>query len=197
MISPATQLVERAVRGYVAKGSGLDSKLVIPGNRRGPVPKEPFASVLLMNELPDGLAWTLNEYIANRVYGDATFTDGPTFDVKTFLSSSLTFSVQWLRDGASDLARRFQLWARSPAGITEAARRGLTFYRTDPIRNLDDLDKEFWEERRQLDLFIGLLSTLVEDVGLFDSLAVDLHLDEFEGRDPAVNPISVPIPPPE
>ena len=194
MIVPSTQDLERAIRAYVAKGSGLERACVIPGNQSGPVPKTAFATVLLITGVPDGLAWTLEEYVANRTYPDATFTDGPTFDVQAFESTELTYSVQWFRNGAADMARRFSVWARGPLGIAEAARRGLTFYRTGPIRNLDGIDKEFWEERRSLDLVLGIVSTVTEDAGLFDSVELTVfpdRLSHLEDPDDRI-PVSIP-----
>ena len=186
MISPTTREVERAVRFYVARGSGLAHNCVIPGNDNSPTPNGPFATVLLTTEeLPDGFGWSRYERVLNA--------ERNTIDMHAFASSQLVFSVQFFRSGASDYARRFATWTRSPAGVTEASRRGLTVYRTETIRNLDEVDDEFWEERRQLDLVLGLVSSFVEDVGLIETLDVDLRLNKFVNRPPPDYPIPVRV----
>lgn len=194
MISPTSQTLERAIRAYVAEGSGLERSNVIPGNKPSPVIKDPFATVVLVTDIPDGHAWTLNDRIADRSYADATFTAGATFDVQAFVSSEITFSIQWWRAGASDYARRFAVWVRSPAGVTEAARRGFTFYRTSAIRNLSDVDKEVFEERLGLDLVIGIVWTDTRDVGLLDSVDISIFPERLSGETAPADRIETTIP---
>ena len=58
MIVPTTQDLERAVRAYVAAGSGLEPRRVRPGNQRGTVPDGLFASVLLIHQAIQGIPAT-------------------------------------------------------------------------------------------------------------------------------------------
>ena len=47
---------EDNVRAYVAQGSGLAAKWVIPAEEMGPVPDESFASVRIINDVQVGYA---------------------------------------------------------------------------------------------------------------------------------------------
>ena len=173
MIAPTRHVLERAVRNYVGAGSGLNpDTLVIPGQSKGPAPKEAYATVVLIDETADGTEWTRHVR--------AGTAEAPTVDATVSESVTVSWSVQFFRRGARDLARTFRVWAQSPLGIAEAARRGLTFYRTSGVRELDTVVSEAWEERAGLDLYLGYVATLVQDVGLVDSFDVTVSPDEGE-----------------
>ena len=139
MIAPTSQTLERAVRRYVAEGSGLEKINVIPGQVGGPSPTGPYATVLLIDEAAEGQEWTRDERVERA--GE------PTADVTSYESVRVDWSVQWFRKGARDLARTFRFWAQSPLGVQAAAERGLTLYRTSGVRQLDAIISEAWEER--------------------------------------------------
>lgn len=196
-VEPDGQTLERAVRAIVATGSGMERAMVIPGNDTSPSPAPTFATVTPITDVPEGLAWTRDTRIADRHYTDPEFTDGPTVDSEAFLPMELSYSVQWFGDGAADFARRFAVWAGSPAGTSEIARRGLTLYRAGPIRELAGLQNDDWEERRGLDLFLGAVFTDTRDVGIIESADVTVFPESFADRPPNDDRVSVPIPSPE
>ena len=169
MIVPSTQLLERAVRSYVAEGSDLAAASVIPGNPKGPSPKGLYATVLSISELPEGYPWNRE---AER---NAASVSAP---VDTFESVDIEYSVQWYRSGARDAARLFRLWARSPMGIDAAARRGLTCYSVDGVRQIDAILSEEWEQRAGVDLRMGITNSARVDPALLQSIDIDIH---FEG----------------
>ena len=190
-----------AVRALVASGSGtatrpLDRSKVIPGNDNGPFPDPPCATVTPIVDMPEGYAWTRETRVDNRVYTDPEFTDGPTIDAQSFLPMELSYSVRWFGDAAAEFARCFAVWSHSQAGISEFARRGLTFYRTGGIRELDAEIRGEWEQRRQLDLFIGAVFTTAEpyDVGIVESVEVTVFPSEFADRTPNADRLIIPIP---
>ena len=199
LIEPGRQSVERAVRALVALGSGIPSECVVPGYRNEPFPGSPAATVTPITSMQESFAWSRDTRIAHRQYADPEFTDGPTVDSQAFLPMELSWSVQWFGDAADDFARRFAVWASSPAGASEIARRGLTFYRTSAIRHLDGEIHGRWEERRGLDLVLGAVFTDTRDVGIVESADILLHPDmagefphrEFPGRTPASSPARV------
>ena len=193
-VEPGTKHLERAVRAIVALGSGLDRSRVIRGQENVPFPAPPVATVTLITDLPDGFVWTRDERVGNRVYTDPTFTDGPTIDEQVFLSSELTYSVQWFGEFAADYARQFSLWARSPGGTSEMARRGLTFYRTGAITDLSAITDSKWEDRRGLELVLGITTTDTQDVGIIETLDMNIY-PEYLAEEPApANCISAPVP---
>lgn len=145
--------VDRAVRGYVAAGSGLPSERVIPANGPGPAPSEPYASVLMTNSRREGRSWYENE-------------PGNTIIISTIASFAVVYQVQWFRAGAHETARRFQLWVESPGGLEEAGRRGLSYSQMSEITEIDDLISDEWEERAGLYLTIGHYRTMTQDAGI-------------------------------
>ena len=100
-----SQALERAVRAYVAEGSTLDPHVVIPGNSKGQRPIKPYSSVLLINDIRK--SYPIRKQL----------THGQTIDL---IYRRATFSVQWYRRGAVDLAETFDMWAMSENGLTQA-----------------------------------------------------------------------------
>ena len=101
-----SQVLERAVRAYVAEGSkDLDSHIVIPGNSKGPRPTMPYASVLLINDIRK--SYPIRKQL----------THGQTIDL---IYRRATFSVSWYRKDAVELAEAFDTWAMSENGLTQA-----------------------------------------------------------------------------
>lgn len=170
MIAPDSETLGKAVQSYVALGSGLDRDLVIRGNQKAPAPVESYATVLFMTDLQHGFVWTTESQT------DAQATDG-RLSVSVFDSSTVDFSVQFFRKGAHDLARRLRTWCRSPFGIEAAERRNLTFFDCGPVRQLDDVVSAAWEPRAGLDLSFGIVSSLVDDVVIADSVRTSLCYD--------------------
>ena len=167
MVSPDTQTLERAVRGYVAAGSGLSSNRVIEGNGDGSAPNELFASVLLITAEARGVPWTLYRE------GEGDMLDAPTIG-----TVRARYSVQWHRRGARDAARRFSLWLWSPEGMERAATAGLTIARASDVRQLDAIIADAWEERAGLDLDIGYLESVSQQVGAIGSVPIAVGSDE-------------------
>ena len=104
--APMGRVLERAVRRFVAEGSGLGNGLVIEGNSRGPGPKDPYASVLLIDDVRRG-------YPVRRQLPDGAGT-------AQLVHRRALFSVQFYRPPAVDLAERFDDWAMSETGLLQA-----------------------------------------------------------------------------
>ena len=167
MISPTTADLESEVRGYIADGSEMDSKYVIPGNDNGPAPEQQYATCLLITSGRDSMNWS-------RAYESNAQTV-----VAVYTSLTLKYSVQWYRKGSRDAAEAFRAWASSPLGQNSAERRGLTFYRTSDLRQLDAMISDQWEERVGLDLMIGTIAiNLPKVVGRIGSAQIVIDPDE-------------------
>jgi len=154
--------VDRAVRAYVAAGSGLPSQRVIPGNSPGPSPAEPYASALLVSSKREGHAWRRNE-------------PGPTIIVSTVSSFAVVYLVQWYRAGAHETAARFRLWAESPGGLEAARFHGLSYSQTTDVMQVDDLISEEWEERAGLYLTMGHYRTMTQDAGIINAVPLRVN----------------------
>lgn len=169
MIDPTTLTLERAVRRFVEDGTQLTPRgqNVIPGNDGGPAPNGLYASVLAISQAGDGVPY----------HTSSARPDGETLDIQTINTIRATFSVQFYRKGARDLARRFAVWCSSPSGNTAALESGLTFLRTSEVRQLDSIISDDWEERAGLDLEIGYLERIAEVVDIISSAEIDVEAD--------------------
>ena len=147
MIKPTTQDLEDGIRAYVATGSGLAEKLVIPGNDKWSAPNSLFATVLMIDHVSVGIPF-------NDPLPTGNNPQAPTFN-----TVRVRYSVQWFRKAARDAARQFAVWANTPAGLEDIADRGLTFLRVSAVRQLDGIIDDY-EERAGLDLEIGYIERL-------------------------------------
>ena len=95
------------MRWFVGQGSGLDSHVVIPGNSPGQRPKATYATVLLLDDQRRGYPVRRQEPLG-----------GGTTDL---IYRRATFSVQFYRKDAASLAERFDRWAMSENGLSQAA----------------------------------------------------------------------------
>ena len=170
--APTTQDLERSIRAYVAAGSGLASSQVIPGYADGPAPNGLYASVLLINEAIQGIPGT--------IFNLSESGQGLKAPVRATVRATVraSYSVQWFREGSRDAARRFSVWASSPAGRELAAARGLTFLSVSDVRQLDDIVSDAWEERAGLDLEIGYIQKIHQALDYIE--AAPVHVREGE-----------------
>ena len=102
-------ILERSIRAFVSRGSGLPQSQVIQGRTTAKAPDGLYASVTMIDEMPMGY-----QGHQQRIGETESFT------ISTQLYNT-TFDVQFYRDGAIDAANRFAMWARSETGITWAA----------------------------------------------------------------------------
>ena len=135
--SPAD--LEQALRAYIAEGSGLGGRYVIPGNDRGTSPKSPYATVLNLNHREQGTP--ILHQLPAPFFG--------TTELQYFRS---TFSVQWFYDTAEALALAFSLWSKSEFGLTAAENAGFRLDWPLDIQRLDVPFGDAWERRVRLDL---------------------------------------------
>ncbi len=171
MIVPVTQSLERAIRGLVAAGSGLEPRRVRPGNADGPAPSGLYASVLLIHNAIEGIPATAMSLAS----------DGLSLNAPTVATVRDRYSVQWFRDGARDAARRLSVWVYSPEGLQSALDAGLTLLRVSDVRQLDEVVSTSWEERAGLDLHIGYSQTIDQTLDYIQ--AAPIHVLEGEHRE--------------
>ena len=103
-------ILERTIRSFVARGSGLDPLKVVPGREEGTsAPDDLYASVTLRMTAPKG-----------RIGRRQVVGESDSYVIHSQLIDS-AFDIQFYRAGANEAARRFEMWARSESGITWAA----------------------------------------------------------------------------
>ena len=163
MIDPTTLTLGRAVRKFVNDGTQLSpvGQKVIKGDDLGPRPNGLYASVLVISQAGEGVPYQTSS--VNR--------DGD-LDIQTINTIRATFSVQFYRAGARDLARRFVVWCSSASGLEAAAELNLSFVRTSDVRQLDAIISDDWEERAGLDLELGYIESLTESTRIIRRVPV-------------------------
>ena len=152
-----TQLeFERTIRAFVADGSRLDPSLVIPGNDAGKRPKDAYASLLLIDD--DRLAYPVRY-------------QQPDETVTTLTYRRASYSLQFHRDGAVDLARAFVRFAESENGLTAAEDGDFRVVQSPPlsVQRLDVVLGDSWEQRALVSLSIDYADLSNQDAGYIDA----------------------------
>ena len=80
------------------------------------------------------------------------------------------YSVQWYRKGARDAARQFRLWVRSDIGKLSASARGIEVLQIGPLRRIDNIVADKFEERMAMEIWIGYRIELTATVAELDPL---------------------------
>ena len=159
----------RAIRQLVAIGSNLPGTNVIPGNDPNPSPCLPYATVTLIYDSTSGDAWS---------------TTTATSDT-TYRSSELSVSITWFGDNADQLASRFTTWCSSAVGLGEFSRRNVVFYRVGQIRDNSSIVRKRLQQRRQVDLIVGVISRVETPIDIATTFDVEIcaHSDSDEGAE--------------
>ena len=154
---------EKSLRIFVAKGSGLDSSLVIPGNDPHPRADVPYATLLLITDV--GIAYPA------RLQDDAAeMTSSAAY-------RRATFSLQFYRKGAMDYARDFCIWCESEIGLTTAEDNSFFILQTPrlSLARLDEIVGDAFEER----IIINNGTLMVDYVQ--ETTQATGYIDRFEG----------------
>ena len=106
-----SQQLDRSIRAYVARGTGLATNLVRPGNAKGQRPKEAYATLLPGPDVRTGAPQ----------YRQTRDGDGVANGTRAETPRRRTYSLQFYRDGALDLANAFETWAASEDGLVVAS----------------------------------------------------------------------------
>ena len=142
MAEPLQNDLDVSVRAFVAEASGLDPSLVIPGNDGHPAPNDPYASVLEITEVGNGI--------------DAEVVKPGVSDVTKNLrqvgSRTILYSVSFYKTGAGDAIKNLLSFPASTNGQIFLAQNDLTWVRSGTVRRLDSVMGSKFEERRQVDI---------------------------------------------
>lgn len=164
--------IDVIVRQLVANASGLDSSLVIPGNDGHPAPTVPYATVLEITTIQDGV-----DVENTRVASDPTKADADNTGRRF-----VTYSVQFFKDGAAMNARCLLAYPKTTAGQIFLNENDLTWNLASDIRNIDNIvggDK--YEQRRSVDITLIYLSRNSYELNNLASVEIELtHSDGSE-----------------
>jgi len=156
-------IVDQAVRDYVAVGSGLSGERVLHGNSDGPAPVDAYATVLLTTSRREGRAQVRYAEVGNTIHAT------------TIASFALMYQIQWYRDGAHEMAVRFRQWTESPGGVMCASQHGLYYSSCSEVVQIDSIISAEWEERAAVDLTMGHYRSLTQDAGIIESVLFSVN----------------------
>ena len=157
--------MERNIRAIVARGSGLASSDVIPGNDAGPRPIAPYATLLLVDDPRRG------------------------YPIKTPDIASMTrstqhrraiYSLQFYRKGAVDNALSFVTYIESDNGLTDAQDNEIRFVFPAggmQFQRLDGIVGDSYEERAIVEngrLMVDYVHITDQDTGTIDTFNGDI-----------------------
>ena len=108
-MSTSTAILERNVRAWVARGSGIESQNVRLGRTSAVAPDGLYAVVTLIASSPNGMITRRQVIKEDRSY------------VIHSQAIDSMFDIQFFREGAQVAANLFGMWARSESGTTHAA----------------------------------------------------------------------------
>ena len=179
-VAVADSPLERAVRAFVARGSGVDGKWIIPDDARGPSPPARlYASVKLVSSRQRGST------------PSTTYADGALeVEARQRITKRTIYSVQWYRPGAADAAEDFRSWALSLDLGAMADATGFSITWPDDmdwppftvqdvgeVRDLDQVVSDEWEQRRALELTVDSWVEARYDLGRIDSVDISEAYD--------------------
>ena len=133
-------------------------------------------------ESPDGTYATVRQMMADNRGMDWTATanieQGTGVTVHAITPVQSVWEVNFYRKTADripfELARQFRAWLYGSIGLLEVRRRGFALQRTSGVRQLDSLAGQQWEERAQVDVYLGYYQKVMEDWESIDTVPLDI-----------------------
>lgn len=164
-----TREIDRIIRRFVADGSGINSKHVIP-NTNEPAPEESiYAVVNCINARFIGSGW--NDYID----GEAPARWHVNHNVH------MRYSIQFIGTDSMHFATRFIAWIDSPLGLQYTSDGNFNVHDVGEAQSLDfsipdELGGEY-EDRTGLDITIAITHSYVQEIPAIESSEVDIDGD--------------------
>jgi hypothetical protein len=174
--TPVNDDILDAMRVYVAEASGIPLTAVIPGDDNHPAPNGLYATVLDITTLTRGIDSEVKR-------------ESATPNKVTMLSRgnrTMTFSVQFFRNGAQDAAANFKSFPSTSASqlfYTAENPKLLTFSRAGEVRNTDVDRGSKFERRRTIDVDMYYTSVREDEVNEIGSVEIDINITANSGTD--------------
>ncbi len=167
MANPLQTDIDKLVREFVANSTGLDFDTnVIPGNDSNPAPNGPYATVLQL--LTQGVG------IDSEVASTGIDDEHVNLDQKG--SRSITYSIQFFKDGAADFAESLLSYQSTAPGQLWLAENGLTWRIAGDIINLDAVMGSKFEQRRAIEISFRYQSVRQVSINSIGSVDLDINL---------------------
>lgn len=154
-LTPTDEVLERDVRAWIARGSGIDPVNVIPDpDDNGPVP---FADEDPKPPLPDDPFATVHS-MEPMIVGIPS---------SSMPSIRHPFRVTFCRKDSNWRAKVFQAWAYTDEGTTDAEGRDFRIHDMSGIRRMDQIFAEITEEQAQFDLEVSYVQVIDQTIDTF------------------------------
>ena len=141
--SPTIEEMGKRVRAMVAESTGLAGNRVLLANQGGETPTDSFATVLDIDHVVRGQPW--------KRRGD------------TVVTMEITYSVQFYRAGAQEMATRLVGWFHTDDAADFSTARGFVNNSASPSRDLSDVVSDEFEDRAGVDITITCRLVLTQE----------------------------------
>ena len=131
----------RALRKYIADGSGIASTHCIPASDGYPLPDGLFAAVLVQDTDAEGSTPNFHWDSDTEIQTQAEYR-------------AAIVQIQWYRAGATDAAHLFHSWCVSDLGVIEADVIKMRFH-PSTIRDVSAIITDDWEQRCEMTLTVA------------------------------------------
>ncbi len=168
MANPNQLDLDRIMRALVREATGLGSDFVMPGNENSPAPNTPYATVLRITEIQDGIDSTRYRAIPNNDTQVTAITTGCRSDL---------YSIQFYREGAYDLARTCRQYIHTPLGELFLQTNNISWRRSSEVRQIDGIISDKWEQRAGFDAEIRFIQTVEQTVNIIENTNINVKLD--------------------
>lgn len=165
MDSPSRVSLEDAIHDYVAAATGLDGDKVLIGQGDIPSPNEPYATVIERKSDRHGTPSTR--------YSDNDDITKSNYEARQW--SWASFSINFFRAGAHDLARALRSYEYNPAGQLILEQNSVVFQNMSDVRNLSAVQSGKFEQRAQVDLEVQFIEVSTVAVNSLDSAEITIE----------------------
>ena len=154
MVSPTrNELISELVQ-YVSDATGLSKELIIRGKQNAPSPIDPYCTILYVTDTPDG---------THNIRISAIEDDTTQLDYAMRGKRYYTFSVQFYKTGATDLAKLLMMFPQTPNGLEFEQTSYFNVRKIESVVENATLISQNYEERASLtvELTVGEKQNLI------------------------------------
>lgn len=163
MISPTRNEIIKSLVDYIELATGLARDKIIRGNQNAPAPTGSYCTLLYTSDSSPG---TSNI--------DLRDIDPQTFNYISRSKRNYTYSIQFYRDGATDLAKSLMMFSSMPAGKEFQQVALFTINSIELLSSSSVVMSNNYEERAILSANIIVAETLESLVNKVASIEIDL-----------------------
>jgi len=168
MASPTRSELLISLIDYVNLSTGLDKSVIIRGNQNAPSPLNNYCSILYLSDTPIG---------THNLKSSVDGIDPNISNVYVRGKREFQYSIQFYREGASEFAKDFILFAETPKGVRFQLSSPFIFNKIDNITQSSSVMSNNYEERAILNLSLLVNENYQNSVNNVDEVIVNLDYD--------------------